>query len=428
MERIVIHSDLNNFYASVEKKLRPELAGLPVAVGGNKEERKGIVLAKSEEAKRFGVKTGEALWQAKRKCPGLVVVPPRFEEYMKYSRLARGIYAEYTDLIEPYGIDECWLDVTRSTRIFPEFCGEMYVGEGDNRHFSPEYLAFIGDTLRERVKAELAVTVSVGVSFNKVFAKLGSDMKKPDATTVISRADFRKKIWPLPASDMLMVGKKTAAALKRLNILTIGDLAAADSAMLKAHFGINGEKLKNNALGLDSEPVREYTRKREAESIGHGMTATRDLSNYDETDIMIAYLAEKIARRMRKAGVRGYGVHVDLRGSDLKHVSKQKLCPVPLSSGHDVQAAACSLVREIWKCDYTLRTVSVSVFDLVKETSGSQISLFDEETRRKNENLERAIDKIRDKYGASAITRPGLCGTDFIYDKNDDEDFLPFKR
>ena len=409
MDRLILHCDLNNFYASVECVLNPALKDIPLAVSGNPEKRHGVILAKNELAKKAGVKTGDVIWEAMRKEPRLKCVPPHFSHYMEYSSRVFDIYTRFTDRVEPFGPDECWLDCTGSQKL----CG-------DGVH--------IADTIRKTVKDQTGLTVSVGVSFNKVFAKIGSDMKKPDATTGISRADFRKKIWPLPASDMLMVGKKTAAALKRLNILTIGDLAAADSAVLKAHFGINGEKLKNNALGLDSEPVREYTRKREAESIGHGMTATRDLSNYDETDVMIAYLAEKIARRMRKAGVRGYGVHVDLRGSDLKHVSKQKLCPVPLSSGHDVQAAACSLVREIWKCDYTLRTVSVSVFDLVKETSGSQISLFDEETRRKNENLERAIDKIRDKYGASAITRPGLCGTDFIYEKNDDEDFLPFKR
>lgn len=409
MDRVILHCDLNNFYASVECVLNPALKDVPLAVSGNPDKRHGVILAKNELAKKSGVKTGDVIWQAMQKEPLLKCVPPHFAHYMDYSSRVFDIYTRFTSRVEPFGPDECWLDCTGSQKLF---------GPGKE----------IADVIRETVKRETSLTVSVGVSFNKVFAKLGSDMKKPDGTTVISRNDFREKIWGLPASDMLMIGRKTAEALKKLNVLTIGDLAAADTALLKAHFGINGEKMKNNALGLDCEPVREYDKTRAAESIGHGMTATRDLSTYEEADVLIAYLSEKIAFRMRKAKVRGYGVHLNLRAADLTHVSKQTKLDYPVCAGRDIEVAASKLLRALWKRDYPLRTISVSVFQLIPQSAGSQISLFEEKTHLKNENLEKAIDKIRSKYGHDTIGRAGLSGTDFIYDKTDDEDFLPFKR
>ena len=409
MDRLILHCDLNNFYASVECVLNPALKDIPLAVSGNPETRHGVILAKNEPAKKAGIKTGDVIWQAKQKEPNLKCVPPHFSQYMQYSSQVFNIYTRYTSRVEPFGPDECWLDCTGSQKLF---------GDGKT----------IADNIRMTVKRETGLTVSVGVSFNKVFAKLGSDLKKPDATTVITRGNFRQKIWPLPVSDLIMVGRKTAAALQKLNILTIGDLAAADTATLKAHFGKNGEKLQSYALGQDAEPVREYTQSRAPESIGHGMTATRDLQSYQEADILIAYLSEKIAHRMRKAGVRGSGVHLDLRSSSLSHVSKQTLLKSAVCSGRDIERVASSLMRQIWHEEYPLRTISVSIFDLVDEQKGTQLSLFDDDKRRKNESLERTIDKIRGKYGADTIMRAGLIANDFIYDKNDDEDFLPFKR
>lgn len=406
---LFVHIDMNNFYASVECRVNPSIADKPVAVAGSPEKRHGVVLAKNEIAKKLGVKTGDTVSEASAKAPGIVFVPPRFDVYDKISKRMFGICNRYSYCVEPFGPDECWLDCTGSQKLF---------GDGKT----------IADNIRMTVKRETGLTVSVGVSFNKVFAKLGSDLKKPDATTVITRGNFRQKIWPLPVSDLIMVGRKTAAALQKLNILTIGDLAAADTATLKAHFGKNGEKLQSYALGQDAEPVREYTQSRAPESIGHGMTATRDLQSYQEADILIAYLSEKIAHRMRKAGVRGSGVHLDLRSSSLSHVSKQTLLKSAVCSGRDIERVASSLMRQIWHEEYPLRTISVSVFDLVDEQKGTQISLFDDDKRRKNESLERAIDKIRGKYGADTIMRAGLIANDFIYDKNDDEDFLPFKR
>ena len=261
---VVLHSDLNNFYATVEKKLFPELAGKPVAVCGDKEARHGIVLAKSEEAKAFGVKTGDVIWEAQRKCPNLIIRPVRFPEYVKFSRAVRGIYARYTDLIEPFGIDECWLDVTHS-RIF---------GSGEE----------IAERIRREVKEELSLTVSVGVSFNKVFAKLASDLKKPDAVTVVSRENYKEKIYPLPASDLLYVGKATAERLRKVGIATIGALAAADTAMLVRLFGKWGAMLSRYARGEDVSPVRNMNDKPPLKSVGNSLTYFEDLYKTEDRD------------------------------------------------------------------------------------------------------------------------------------------------
>ncbi|MDE6557814.1 MAG: DNA polymerase IV, partial [Clostridia bacterium] len=243
MERIVLHSDLNNFYASVERILNPELLGKPVAVCGNEEERRGIVLAKSEEAKKFGIRTGDTVWQAKRKCPDVVIVRPHFSEYMSYSRKVKAIYARYTDLIESYGIDECWLDVTSSTKVLPKYDGEMYVEEGGEKHFSDGYLRHIGDAIRFSVKKELGLTVSVGVSFNKIYAKLGSDLKKPDGTSVISFLNHKNVIFGLPVRDLLMVGGATEKKLSAMGYTTIGRLAAADDERVIKALGKFGQTL-----------------------------------------------------------------------------------------------------------------------------------------------------------------------------------------
>lgn len=404
MERIVIHSDLNNFYASVERKLRPELNGLPLAVGGNSEERKGIVLAKSEEAKKYGIKTGETLWQAKKKCPSLVVVRPNFGEYMKYSRLARGIYAQYTDLIEPYGIDECWLDVTRSTKIFPKFGGEMYEGEGEERHFSPAYLRFIGDTLRERVKSELGLTVSVGVSFNKAFAKLGSDLKKPDGTTVIGVADFKNIVYPLPIEDLLYVGKATAQKLRRRGISTIGALASAPQELIKGLLGKSGETLVKFALGNDYEPVRAADDGRELKSIGNSLTYPHDLTRMSEVRMNIYVLAESVAARLREADLgRADTVHLWVRDGNLNSFTVQKKVRPTVLCG-EIAEHALSLFEQKVRPPFRVRALGVTVsgFDM-----GSSQITFEEVDGNyaKRERAERAVDAIRKKYGYSKVQR-----------------------
>ncbi len=404
MDRIILHCDLNNFYASVECALDPELKGVPLAVAGSKEKRHGVVLAKNELAKSYGVKTGDVIWQAEQKCPELVVVTPHFDHYMKYSEAVFELYTHYTDMVEPFGSDECWLDITGCTRLF---------GGGKD----------IADLIRERVKREFGLTLSVGVSFNKVFAKLGSDMKKPDATTVISRDNFRELVWPLPASDMLMVGKKTSEKLKKLNIFTIGDLAAASEELLVSHLGINGRHIMLSARGEDNEPVRKAHISRLIKSVGHGMTAVKDITSAEDGKALIFYLSDLVATRMRKYKVKGSGVAIHVRFSDLSGVSKQTSVP-PLNTSDKITEAAFAMYKTL--AVKPVRTITVSVFGLSSEEF-VQTSMFDAQ-ENKNEILEKTIDKIRSKYGKNSINRAMLIGRDFIYDKTDDEDFLPFKR
>ena len=407
MDRVILHCDLNNFYASVECMLNPELKGLPVAVGGSVEKRHGVILAKNELAKKKGVKTGETLREALNKEPNLVIVPPQHDLYMKYSKQVFDIYSRFTCYVEPFGPDECWLDVTGSRKLF-----------GTGRE--------IADTLREVVKKETGgLTISVGVSFNKVFAKMASDIKKPDATTEITRENFRDILWPLDTRDMLMVGAKTAEKLQKLNIHTVGDLAVADEKVLKTCFGVNGLKLKRNAAGLDDEPVREYVASREVKSVGHGMTSTRDLTTVEDASALIYYLADRIASRMRKNDFKGSGVALDLRDNSLKSFSRQCKINYATRSSNDIADAAIKLLKENWDGTPPLRTITVSVFDLIKGGQAQQIGMFDDEdkTAQKNDSLDLALDKIRSKYGSGAIMRGNLIERDFIYDKTDAEDF-----
>ncbi len=416
MERIVIHSDLNNFYASVERLLHPELAGKPIAVCGNKEERKGIVLAKSEEAKRCGVKTGDTVWQAQKKCAGLITVPPHFDKYMEYSRKVRAIYARYTDLIESYGIDECWLDVTHSTLIFPKFEPKFTEAEGE-KHFSDEYLRFLGDVIRETVKGELGVTVSCGVSFNKVFAKLGSDLKKPDGTSVISFLNYKKVISGLPVGDLLYVGRATAEKLKSMGITTIGRLAAADDGQIKSAFGKVGETLLTYARGGDDEPVKHMDYKREYKSIGNSSTYPEDVESLNKIERLLYVLAESVAARLRESG-QGLAntVHLWVRDSNLNSISVQKkVRHTALCS--EIAAHAFDLFKENVKPPFKVRALGVTVsgFD-----NGMSQMTFDESfgDYQKREKAERTVDEIRKKHGYDKLQR-GILANDPVQMHND---------
>lgn len=407
-DRVILHCDLNNFYASAECISHAEWRSVPLAVCGDPEQRHGIVLAKNDIAKGFGVKTGEAIWEAKRKAPGLVVVPPHYELYTSYSRQMFELYTQYTDMVEPFGADECWLDVTGSQKLF---------GDG----------VAIADAIRARVKKESGLTCSVGVSFNKVFAKLGSDLKKPDATTEITRADFREKVWRLKADEMLMVGKRTYERLLRLNIVTIGDLARADERLLKSAFGINGPRMKACANGEDTEPVREAAKSREVKSIGHGMTTVRDIENESDARDLIFFLSEKVAARMRKGGYRGGLVSVGMRDSRLFSIVRQRALPVPTYSSDEIAECALGVFLDNWNGD-PMRTVTVSVSKLEHVDEPRQMSfLSDVKRNEKLEKLDATLDMLNGKYG-SVVHRASLVGKDFLYDKTDAEDFLPFKR
>ena len=399
-----MHSDLNNFYASVERMLNPEHAGKPVAVCGNEEERRGIVLAKSEEAKRKGIKTGDTVWQAKRKCPDLIVVRPHFDKYMSMSRKVKAIYAEYTDLIESYGIDECWLDVTHSTKVFPAYDGEKYVEVGGEKHFSDGFLRHIGDTIRLAVKRQTGVTVSVGVSFNKIYAKLGSDLKKPDGTTVISLLNYKNMIFGLPVSDLLMVGGATAAKLTAMGYNTIGKLAAADDNKVVRALGKFGQTLLTYARGEDETEVRALGDDRELKSIGNSMTCPRDLTTYDDVKRTLFVLSESVAARLREAET-GLAdtVHLWVRGSDLASFTAQKkvrhtcLC-------EEIAEHAYALFTNKFKPPFAVRALGVTVSGF--DNGQSQITL--DETAgdyAKRERVERCVDAIRKKHGYASVQR-----------------------
>lgn len=409
MERIVIHSDLNNFYASVERILNPDLSGKPLAVCGSKEERKGIVLAKSEEAKRFGVKTGDTVWQAERKCPNLITVPPHFDKYMEYSRKVRAIYARYTDLIEGYGIDECWLDVTRSTLIFPKF-EPKYVEVNGEKHFTDEYLKFLGNTIREEVKRELKVTVSCGVSFNKVFAKLGSDLKKPDGTSVISYLNFKQVISGLPVEDLLYVGKATTEKLRGMGLTTIGRLAAADDTAIKSTFGKAGETLLKYARGQDSDPVKHMDEKREYKSIGNSSTYPEDIQSLKKIERLLYVLSESVAARLRETE-QGLAdtVHLWVRDSSLNDFAVQKkVRHTALCS--EIARHAFDLFKENVKPPFKVRALGVTVSGFDNGTS--QVT-FDESfgNYQKLEKVERTVDEIRKKHGYDKLQR-GIVAED----------------
>lgn len=410
MERIVLHSDLNNFYASVERVLDPSLKGVPVAVCGNEEERRGIVLAKSEEAKKCGIKTGDTVWQAKRKCQNLVVVRPHFKEYMSYSRKVKAIYARYTDLIESYGIDECWLDVTKSTKILPEFDGEMYVTIDGEKHFSEEYLRFIGDFIRNTVKSELNLTVSVGVSFNKIYAKLGSDLKKPDGTTVISFVNYKNIVFGLPVSALLMVGGATEKKLNSMGLTTIGRLAAADDKRIFSSFGKFGMTLLTYARGEDEGEVAKVDDERELKSIGNSMTCPKDLTSYNEVKRTLFVLSESVAARLRESGL-GLAdtVHLWVRDSALNSFSVQRKVRHTCLCG-EIANHAFELFTSKFSLPFAVRALGVTVSGF--DNGASQLTI--DETAgnyEKRERAERCVDEIRKKYGYSSVQR-GIVAED----------------
>ncbi|MBE6587289.1 MAG: DNA polymerase IV [Ruminococcaceae bacterium] len=392
MDRTVLHSDLNNFYASVECFLNPALTGHPVAVAGNPEMRHGIVLAKNYEAKRCGVQTGEALWQAKQKCPDIIFVPPHYDKYIEYSDAVRSIYKEYTDMVEPFGLDECWLDVTGSGKLF---------GSG----------ICIADEIRKRVKRELGVTVSVGVSYNKIFAKLGSDMKKPDATTVIDREHFREKIWHLPAADLLYIGHSTAQKLSRYGINTIGDLAGADRKFLSYLLGKNGLMLHSFANGLDNSPVRLFGADPPEKSISCGNTASRDLISDDDIKIMLITLSEKVSERLRSKGFLCKTVQLCVRTYDLASYVRRTKLTYPCRTAREIYEAAYFLYKSNHPKNIPSRSVTVGACDLISD-DGEQFS-FDPDIARiqRRESLEAARDLLCQKFGNGIITR-GLLMTD----------------
>lgn len=395
MERTILHCDCNGFYASVECALNPELKDVPMAVGGSSEARHGIILAKNELAKKYNIKTAETIWQAKRKCPQLVIVPPHHDLYEEYSKKVNAIYKEYTDLVEPFGIDESWLDVTGSRALF---------GDGKT----------IADTLRQRVKSELGITISVGVSFNKVFAKLGSDYKKPDATTEITRENFKDIVYPLPVTELLFAGKKTAVQLEKIGIKTIGDLANSDIEIMQKLLGKNGEMLIKYARGEDDSPVKLSTEKTELKSVGNGITFRHDLLGEEQIKQGIHLLSESVATRMKRYGVKCNTIRIQIKGTDFKTVSRQRAIDTPTNLEKNLRDISYELLCEVWDLRKPIRAITITGANLVYDNSGAQISLFEVETNEKRENLEETIRSLRGRYGFNSIKTADVLENEII--------------
>lgn len=410
MDRVILHCDLNNFYASVEQKAHPEYDGMPLAVCGNPEVRHGIVLAKNMLAKAAGVQTGEAIWISRKKCPGIVFVPPHYDEYVRYSKEVFDIYTEFTDRVESFGLDECWLDVTGSLRLFG--C--------DGKA--------LADRIRETVKERTGLTISVGVSFTKVLAKLGSDLKKPDATVLLPRESYMDIIGDMSPSELIMIGKSTSAKLDKLGIHTIRALAAADRDMLRDHFGIIADRMSDAARGVEKEEVRLYNDRRAPKSVSHGTTTPRDMTTEEDVRIVVYALAELVAMRLRRYGFSAEGVGITVReAATLSHKSAQCTLPSPTSNAATIAENALALLPKLHTFPAPLRAVSVAATKL-SDGSVTQLSLFDSERDEKEEKLEKSIDDIRGKYGYKAVKRGLMLKNDLANNLHEDDDFLPFKR
>ncbi len=386
MDRTILHCDLNNFYASVECLYNPGIRNKPVAVCGSQSTRHGIVLAKNYIAKKYNIKTGEPVWEAKRKCPGLVTVKPNYTLYLRFSEMAFNIYKGYTDMVEPFGIDECWLDVTGSTRLF---------GDG----------AKIAFEIKEQIKKELGITASIGVSYNKIFAKLGSDIKKPDAVTVIDGENFKSMIWPLPVNNLMYVGHSTMEKLNKSGIFTIGQLARVTPSFLVQQLGKWGETLWIFANGYDNTPVEKAGNKPFIKSIGNSLTTPKDLVCNEEVKILLYVLSDSVAQRLRRHNLKGKTVQVLIRTSDMESMEKQEQLSHYTFVSTDIAEKAFEIFLKHWDWGKNIRLLGVRVSSLVEADSYLQLSFFDDDRDTKKQLLECSMDKIRARYGHYSVHR-----------------------
>lgn len=407
--RVILHCDMNGFFASVELLDHPELRNVPMAVCGNPQSRHGIILAKNEPAKACGVVTAETIWQAKKKCPDLQTVPPHMNKYKAYSRKINDIYQCFTDMVEPFSIDESWLDVTGSLNLF---------GSGKD----------IADTIRNRVRNELGLTLSVGVSFNKIFAKMGSDYKKPDATTVITPENFKDLLWPLPTREMFFVGKSTAAKLEKTGIKTIGDIANADVNFLQSLLGKQGLVLWQYTNGLDDSPVALFSHREGAKSIGNGTTFKRDLTSEEDIVTALTALCDTVARRLRQSGLKAGGIKVDIKDPYFKVITRQKQLYSPTHLERDIVNASLEIIKSNWTISNPIRMLTITAINLVGDGEIEQINFFegDQNSREKSEEMAKVMDTVRSKYGVGSIGFGNLLKNDIgasVRDSSDSDDW-----
>lgn len=413
-DRVIFHCDLNNFFASVETLFHPEFKNVPMAVAGNAEERRGIILAKNELAKGFGVQTAEPIWQATKKCPELVLAKPHHARYEEYSKKVFAIYMRYTDRVEPFGIDEAWLDVTGSRKLFGT---EMEIAQ----------------SIKEAVKKETGLTISIGISFNKIFAKLGSDYKKPDAITEINRKNFKQIVYPLPVSSLLFVGKSTCAKLSGYDINTIGDIAASSKELLLNILGSRGGELYDYATGNENSPVALAQAHDMPKSIGRGLTFKKNLTSPEEVKTAITPLAENVAERLRRKNLWCNCVSVSIKNDSLKTITRQSSIEPSTNLGRIISQVAVSLVEENWDFKIPIRMLTVTAMNLSGSYRGVQTSLFDDPESSadadisKLSRLEASVDSIKTRFGKNIISfassRENVLGLDAIAGKEtDDED------
>lgn len=378
---------MDSFYASVELLDHPELRDRPVAVCGNPENRHGIILAKNTPAKKFKIKTAETVWQAMKKCPDLVLLPPHHSKYKEYSIKINEIYQRFTDMVEPFSIDESWLDVTASQNLF-----------GSGRE--------IADTIRETVKKELGLTLSIGVSYNKIFAKMGSDYNKPDGTTVITEDNYKDILWPMNVRDMFFVGSSTADKLNKAGIDTIGDLALSDRLFLTSLLGKHGGMLYDYANGLEDSPVKLFSERDKIKSVGNGITFRRNLQSTDDIKTAVTSLSDTVASRLRKYKMKCHGVKVDIKDPDFKVISRQKQLPSPTNLEEEIFRCAVEIIEASWNMKKPIRLLTITGINLCDEDESEQLSLFDTSSasREKSEKMERTMDDIRAKFGSGSIT------------------------
>ena len=390
MSRRILHIDFNGFFAAVECFYDPSIRNDPVAVTGDPEKRHGIILAKNQAAKKFGVRTGEAIWEAKQKCPNLVCVAPHYDRYVYFSKLGRELYHEYSDLVEPFGLDENWVDVTGSTDSFRDAID-------------------LANEIRMRVYDEIGITVSIGVSDNKIFAKLGSDLKKPNAVSAVLPDNYRQVAWRLPVEDLLMVGPATKRRLNLYGIMTIGDLACSDPDFLQAQLGKAGPMLHSFANGQDRSPVLPYGYEVPVKSVGNGITAPRDLVSNEDVRLTLLMLSESVSRRLREHGFRANVVSLAVRDCGLFSFSRQKHLKSPSFLTDEILEAAMELFTANYSWQKPIRSLTVCATDLLPLDRPVQLSLLEEEARRmRREDAERAIDGIRSRFGYHSVLRGRL--------------------
>ncbi|MBE6915524.1 MAG: DNA polymerase IV [Ruminococcaceae bacterium] len=387
VERVILHSDLDNFYASVECLENPALCGKPVAVCGDPESRRGVVVAKNQEAKKYGVKTGDTMWQAMKKCPDLVCVPPRHHLYREYSQRVFQIYCRYTDRVEPFGPDEAWLDVTGCNRLF---------GTGEE----------IADKIRADIRNEIGLTASIGVSFNKTCAKLASDLKKPDAVCSIPRANYREIVWPMSVGVLLFVGKKTRTTLERYHLQTVGDVAQADKSFLCSILGKAGERLYEYANGTEHDPVKRWDAQDEVKSIGNSTTYPHDIVKEEEIYRELYRLCDHVSERLRRKGLRGKTVCLSVKTAEFLTYERQCALREYTSAPETMMEALMQLYRESYSVGLKVRSLGVRVTHLQEDALAAQLSLFSEDEKNsKYEQLAQTADHIRDRFGDDAICR-----------------------